>query len=37
MSLPKSLADQDLRVDVPAVDKDGHKQLERAAGTIRVR
>ena len=37
MSLPKSLADQDLRVDVTATDKDGHKQLERAAGTIRVR
>jgi Ca2+-binding RTX toxin-like protein len=36
LRLPKSLAGQDLRVDVQATDKQGHKQLERAAGTIRV-
>jgi hypothetical protein len=36
LDVPKSLAGETLRVDVQAVDKDGHKQLERAAGTIRV-
>jgi hypothetical protein len=36
MSLPKSLAGQDLRVDVQATDKNGDKQLVRAAGTVRV-
>lgn len=36
MRLPKSLAGQNLRVDVQAADKQGHKQLERDAGVIRV-
>jgi hypothetical protein len=36
MSLPKSLAGHDLRIDVQATDKNGAKQLVRAAGTIRV-
>lgn len=36
VDVPKSLAGKTLRVDVQAVDRDGHKQLERAAGTIRV-
>ena len=37
MDVPKSLAGRDLRVDVKATDIHGHGQLERAAGTIRVR
>jgi hypothetical protein len=36
MRLPKSLAGETLRVDVMAVDREGHKQVERHAGTIRV-
>ena len=36
LDVPKSLAGKDLRVDVTATDTDGHKQLVRAAGTIRV-
>ena len=35
--LPKSLAGEDLRVDVQATDKHGHKQLEPSAGLIQVR
>ena len=37
MRLPKSLAGEDLRVDVTATDSSGRKQVERGAGTIRVR
>jgi hypothetical protein len=36
LDVPKSLAGKRLRVDVQAIDKDGHKQLERAAGIVRV-
>ena len=36
MRLPRSLAGKTLRVDVMAVDRRGHKQVERDAGTIRV-
>ncbi len=36
MRLPKSLAGEDLSVDVQATDKHGHKQLEPDAGAIRV-
>ena len=36
LRLPKSLAGEDLRVDVQAADKQGHKQVERDAGVIRV-
>jgi hypothetical protein len=36
LRLPKSLAGQTLRVDVTAVDRAGHDQVERHAGTIRV-
>ena len=34
--LPKSLAGENLRVDVQATDKHGHTQLEPSAGLIRV-
>ena len=37
LDVPKSLAGKNLRVDVTATDTDGHKQLVRAAGTIRAR
>jgi hypothetical protein len=36
MRLPKSLAGKTLHVDVMAVDRQGHAQVERHAGTIRV-
>jgi RTX calcium-binding nonapeptide repeat (4 copies) len=36
LRLPKSLAGETLRVDVMAADRDGHKNVERRAGTIRV-
>lgn len=37
VDVPKRLAGSDLRVDVKAVDVHGNGQLERGAGTIRVR
>ena len=37
VDVPERYAGRDLRVDVKAVDVHGHKQLERGAGTIRVR
>ena len=36
LRLPKSLAGEDLRVDVRATDSDGQRQLERGAGTIEL-
>jgi RTX calcium-binding nonapeptide repeat (4 copies) len=36
LRFPRSLAGQDLRVDVRATDTHGHHQTERSAGTIRV-
>jgi len=36
LRLSKSLAGADLRVDVRATDRDGHRQLERDAGVIHV-
>jgi hypothetical protein len=36
MRLPKSLAGEDLRVDVRATDRHGRQQLERDAGRIHV-
>ena len=36
LRLPRSLAGADLRIDVQATDRHGHKQLERDAGVIHV-
>ena len=36
LRVPQSLAGEDLRLDVRATDRDGRRQLERAAGSIRV-
>jgi hypothetical protein len=34
--LPKAMAGEQLRVDVEATDRDGHRQLERSAGLITI-